>query len=385
MKPRITLAVPLFAAIIMAAGCASTASPATAPATPARPPSLATSLATPAGTWAVAVLGGSAANHNNFWQLFVRPAGTSSWKLATPPGVASNGGLILAAGSGGSLLAAFRPSQDLSYSPFATTTGTSGKAWTPGLLDAALADDPSALAADPSSGRLLALLTDGSTEISRPGGTGWTRLTTRRGLAATTAGTRCRPGALTAVAFGMKGEPLLAAGCGRPGTAGIFAYAGRTWRLAAPVLPAGYAHQAISVLRLATAGGSTTALLAAGTGRAARLLAAWSRDDGAHWSLSAPFPLNASRVVSASPGPDGSVAVVLSSGRAAAITATTRAWQPLPALPPGTATLAPGTAGGWDALAAHRTTLAIWQAAPGAAAWTSTQVINVPVPFGSSG
>ena len=30
--------------------------------------------------------GRSAASHNNFWQLFVRPAGTSTWRLATPPG-----------------------------------------------------------------------------------------------------------------------------------------------------------------------------------------------------------------------------------------------------------------------------------------------------------
>ena len=83
----------LLAATMLAAGCGSTVSRAAAPASPAAPPSLATSLATATGTWAVAVMGGSAASHNNFWQLFVRPAGTSTWRLATPPGVASNGGL----------------------------------------------------------------------------------------------------------------------------------------------------------------------------------------------------------------------------------------------------------------------------------------------------
>ncbi len=89
------LASLLLAAALLAAGCGSTASRATAPASPAAPPSLATSLATRTGTWAVAVMGGSASSHDNFWQLFVRPAGTSRWRLATPPGVASNGGLVL--------------------------------------------------------------------------------------------------------------------------------------------------------------------------------------------------------------------------------------------------------------------------------------------------
>ena len=57
----------------------------------------------------VAVMGGSAANHNNFWQLFVRPTGSSVWRLAAAPGVASNGGLVLARLSVGSVLAGFRP------------------------------------------------------------------------------------------------------------------------------------------------------------------------------------------------------------------------------------------------------------------------------------
>lgn len=107
----------LLATTMLAAGCGSAAGQATAPARPATPPSLATSLATATGTWAVAVMGGSVASHNNFWQLFVRPDGTSTWRLATPPGVASNGGLVLTGLPAGSVLAGFRPSQDLAYSP----------------------------------------------------------------------------------------------------------------------------------------------------------------------------------------------------------------------------------------------------------------------------
>jgi hypothetical protein len=370
---------------MLAAGCGSTVSRTAAPASPAAtPPSLATSLATATGTWAVAVMGGSAASHDNFWQLFVRPAGTSTWRLATPPGVASNGGLVLTGLASGSVLAGFRPSQDLAYSPLATTKDN-GKAWSPGLLEAGLADVPGALAADPASGRLLALLTDGTTDISGPGGTAWTRLITPRALSASTAGTRCRSGRLTAAAFSPSGQPLLAAACGRPGTAGIFSGTGRTWRLTGPALPAAYAHLAVTVLRLITTGGTTTALLAAGTGPAARLLAAWSPDGGVHWTLSPPLPLDGTALRSASPGPGVSLAITLSRHRAETISSGTGSWRPLPPLPAGTATLAPSGSGSWDALAVHGTELTVWRAGPGSRAWASSQVMKVPVPFGSSG
>ena len=203
MRRRITL-VSLLAVAVLSVGCSSAARQPAAPAGPAQPPSLATSLVTASGTWAVAVMGGSAASHNNFWQLFVRPAATGRWRLATPPGVASNGGLVLAGLGAGSVVAGFRPSQELSYSPLATTHDN-GAAWTPGLLDAALADVPDALAAAPGSGRLLALLTSGGAELSGPGGTAWTRLATRRALAASAAGGRCGLGRLTAAAFSLSG------------------------------------------------------------------------------------------------------------------------------------------------------------------------------------
>jgi hypothetical protein len=384
MNRRTSLFSLFSAASFLVAGCGAAASQTTAPATPARPLSLATSLTTTTGTWAAAVMGGPAASHNNFWQLFVRPAGTSTWRLATPPGVASNGGLVLAGLSSGSVLAGFRPSQDLTYSPLAISKND-GKSWSPSLLDHALADVPGALAAAPGNGGLLALLTDGTTEISSPAGSAWTRLATRQVLAASPAGTRCRPGSLTAAAFSPSGQPMLGAACGRPGTAGILTLIGGRWQLTSPAMPAAFAHQAITVVRLSTTGRTTTALLAAGTGGAAHLLAAWSRDGGTHWTLSPPLLLNGATLTSASSGPGHSLAVIMTRRRAAAITSAADSWLPLPALPPSTATLAPSPSGGWDALAAHGTQLTIWQAAPGAQAWASTQIIKVPVPYGSSG
>jgi hypothetical protein len=329
-------------------------------------------------------MGGPAAEHDNFWQLFLRPAGSDRWRLATPPGVASNGGLVLASPGGRSVVAGFRPSQELAFSPLATTDDN-GTAWTPGLLDAALADVPDALAAAPEGSRLLALLAGGEVQLSGPGGTGWIRLSTRRALADSPAGGRCAPRSLTAVAFSPAGAPVLAASCARPGTAGIFAYAGGAWHLAGPALPPPYARQNITVLRLTTTAGTTMALLAAGTGAGARLLAAWSTGGGAHWALSAPLPLHGAELTSASFGPGGSVAAVLTGNHAQAITGPGGSWRQVPALPPGTMTLAPGTTGGWDALAVHSTRLTIWQLPPGRAAWSATQTLSVFIQFGSSG
>ncbi len=62
-------------------------------------------------------MGGSAAQHNDFWQLFIRPAGSTCWQLVTPPGTADNGGLVLAGGDGQPLVTGFRPSQNLTFSP----------------------------------------------------------------------------------------------------------------------------------------------------------------------------------------------------------------------------------------------------------------------------
>ena len=379
----------LLAVAVLGAGCGSTARQAAAPASAPPPPSLATSLVTDAGTWAVAAMGGPAASHDDFWQLFVRPAGTGTWHLATPPGVASNGGLVVAGLGAGSVVAGFRPSQDLAYSPLATTHDN-GAAWTPGLLDAGLADVPDALAAAPRGGRLLALLSNGAAELSGPGGTAWTRLATDRVLAASAAGSRCRPGSLTAAAFSPSGEPMLAATCARTGTAGVFAFADGAWHPAGPVLPGSYAHRSVTVLRLTTVAGGTgaggtAALLMAGTGSAARLLAAWPTDSGARWALSQPLPLHGAKLLSASFGPGGTAAIVVNGDHAETVTGTAASWRPLPALPSGTATLAPAPRGGWNALAVHRSRLTVWRLAPDGAAWAAAQTIRVPIEFGSSG
>jgi hypothetical protein len=374
----------LLPAVMLAAGCAS--APATpAPATQAAPaaPALNTSLDTTAGTWAAVVMGGSAAQYNNFWQLFIRPAGSTRWKLVTPPGTADNGGLVLADSSGQALVTAFRPSQDLTYTPLIQTRD-GGQAWSAlDPLDAALASAPDALAVQPGGGQMLALLNGGGAEEAAPGSATWSTLASPAAVAATPAGRQCGLRALTAATYTPAGTPMLAGPCTRPGTVGIFTAGHRTWQAAGPAIPAALAGQDITVSRLTRTALGITALLTAGAGPRASLLAAWSAD-GRHWTVSAPLPLYGAAVTSASFGPGGTAAIITTTGRGQIITGTGASWQRLPSLPRGTATLAPGTGGTADALAVHGGTLTVWQHAPGSTTWAKIQVINVPIPYGSS-
>jgi hypothetical protein len=75
---------------------------------------------------------------------------------------------------------------------------------------------------------------------------------------------------------------------------------------------------------------------------------------------------------------------MLTGRRGQAVAGPGAPWRALPALPPGTATLAAGPAGGFDALAVARTKMTVWQLAPRSAAWAKAQVIDVPIQFGSS-
>lgn len=371
----------LLAAGILTAGCgkAQAAHPSAAAATPA-PPSLSTSLVTAAGTWAVVPMGGNPA----FWQLLRYPAKGSGWSLVTPPGVADNGGLVLAGLGGQSVVAGFRPSQDLAFSPLAIT-GDGGKAWSPGLLNAGLADAPDALAAG-ADGRLLALLSSGVVEQSAnsTGTSGWTRLTSRDALAAAPAGKECGLRALTAAAFSPSGIPLLAGTCARPGTAGIFAGTAGIWREVGPTLPRSPAGRAVTTLRLATGGGQTVALLTAGLGPAATVLAAWTSDGGAHWALGPPLALGGAQVRSSGLGADGAAWVILSGDRAEATNGPGATWRQLPALPVGTAVLAASTPGKFEALAPDGSKLTGWRLDLRTTAWEIAQTIHVPIQYGSS-
>ena len=353
----------------------------TSPAPPPVTAPLSTSLVTAQGTWAIAVMGGSAAAHNNFWQLFVRPAGASRWSLVTPQGVADNGGLVAAGGST-SLVVGFRPSQSLAFSPLATSTDT-GKNWTPGLLDAGLADTPGAIAVGPS-GRTLALLQDGTIQAAPTASAAaagqWTPLTTRNALAASAPGRSCGLVGVSAVSFGPDKNPMAAGSCARPGVAGVFTDTGGTWRSAGLVLPAGPPEH-VQVLGLAATAGGNVALLAAGNS----LLAAWW--NGTRWTVSDP----------ARGGGQHRAGARVRRRRERVAAARRRArgdHRRRRRLVAGAAARAAGhrdaRAGGtatgrraYDALAVSGSKLTVWRLAQGA--WAKVQLITVPIVYGSSG
>ncbi|HEX5299559.1 MAG TPA: hypothetical protein VFW50_21445 [Streptosporangiaceae bacterium] len=369
--------------LVAACGTRPPAVSAPAPATTAVP--LSTSLVTGQGAWAVAAMGGGTAGADRFWQLFARPAGAGRWSLVTPPGVADNGGLV-AAGGGSALVVGVRPSQNLVFSPLATSTDA-GRSWTPGLLDAGLADAPGAIALGPS-GRLLAVLRDGTIEAAPTAGAAaagrWTVLTTFRALAASAQGRSCGLEGVTAVSFGPNESPIAAGGCARPGAAGVFTDAGGTWRSAGLWLPGPAGRSRVRVLGLASDAGGNMALLAAGqTPSGLRpsggsVLAAWL--DGARWTVSAPV---AGSVRAFGFGGGGSAWLLLGDGRAESIGGAGRPWEALPLVPAGTQVLAPGAGGGYEALAVDRARLAVWRLERGS--WVRVQQLTVPIQYGSSG
>jgi hypothetical protein len=358
------------------AGSGGTAAPAPAPAGTA---SLATSMTTANGaTWAIVAMGGSAAGANQFWELFARAAASDRWELVTPPGVASNGGLV-AAGGPASLSVAFRPSQALTFSPLAVTSDA-GKTWRTGLIDAPVASDPDALAA--GAGAMLALLGDGTVEQGGTAGASWTRLAAPGAIASSAAGRQCHVTTLTAVAYTPSGTPLAAASCARPGIAGVFARSGNTWQAAGPVLAGFLAARQVTVLRLTGTPAGDVALLRAGAGDDASLLAAWT-SGGSRWTVSAPLAVGTGQVAASGTGSGGVAWVLLADGRAYAVSGPGGAWRRLPSPPPGTATLAAGPGGAFEALAANGGKLTVYRLSP-VGAWSETQALAVPVQYGSS-
>lgn len=380
--PAAALAAAIAGAGLLA-GCGSSAPPSAEPSGPAVTSPLATSLTVAGGTaWAIVPMGGPAAQENNFWELFTRSAGSTRWRLATPPGVADNGGMVAAASAAGQRLdIAFRPSQGLTFSPLALT-GDAGRTWGTGLLDAPIAAVPDALAL--GGGTMLALLDDGVIYKTTTPAANWTVLAAPGAITASAAGRRCRVSGLTAVALTSSGTPLAAASCARPGAVGIFARTAGIWQAAGPALGGPLAKLPIRVLRLTATSTGNIALLRAGSGSSVSLLAAWSAD-GSHWTLSPPLPAGGSGQVRASgTGAGGTVWLLLANGLAAAVTGPGTPWRVLPQPPHGTVTLTAGPGGSYGTLTVSGGKLTVFRLSP-AGTWRETQVISVPIQYGSSG
>jgi len=354
---------------------AETWSRAAAPTAP-----LTSSLSTSQGTWALLPMEG-------FWELFLLGTGGTAWTLQTPPGVADNGGLVVSGGAPGSLVAGFRPSQSLKFSPLATTQDAGGT-WTPGIFPSALAAAPDALAAA-SDQKLLALSQGSGGAVwgrQTPGGN-WSRIMTLSMAAHTTALRACDPGALTAVAFAAGGTPLVGAECRRPGAVGVVALIGDRPTPAGPALPGSLRSDAVSVLRLTSTPDGAAALLLARAGSRSTLLGAWE-SAGAPWSLSSPLPIGGASIASTLIGPGLSFGVVLdeagSHRMAEVIQGPGSSWQRLPPLPAPATLVAPTGGGEVDALGSHGAKFHTWRLAPASDAWAPGQTLKVPIQAGSS-
>lgn len=378
------------------AGCGSSPAPGVAQqAAPAAPP-LVTSFAGGTGPgWAIVEMGGSAAREDNFWELFARQPGSTAWRLATPLGVADNGGLVVTGTGNGSLLTGFVPSQDLEFSPLAAS-GDGGAKWTSGSpVNPGLAAVPDALAGGPGD-NLIALTRSGA-KLSQNLGASWRSLASTKTLGATPPGRACAVTGLTAVALASwawagspgtdPGTPMVGADCGRPGVAGIFEETAGYWRAAGPArsaLPASLRREDVEVVRLAATSAGVVALLRAGTGPDASVVAAWTPTSGTAWKVSPPLRLGSRRLLSTTVGPGWAVGVTLSGGRGETLTGPdATAWRALPALPKWAATLALGASGAVDAIAAHGGTFQDYRL--GVAGWGLAQTVKVTIPYGSSG
>jgi hypothetical protein len=366
------------------AACGSSSSAAHPAAADAPAVSLATSLSTAQDSWAIVPMSANPA----FWEVFVRPAKSATWTLVTPPGVADNGGLVAAADAGSGLTVAVRPSQDLEFSPLAST-GNAGSTWSAGSpLSAGVASSPGALAVQGS--QLAALLGNGAIEASSNAGGSWRTLAKPGAIAVSAAGRKCGTVAVSSIALGpFPAEIVAAAKCGATGAAALFSYAsGDGWqRLRLPVSGQLVRLSAGSALVRAKAG--LTELWDGAYGWYAYAPLATPSQTGPPWTASAPLPVTSA--VTASGGLAGATLtsspgawVLLTGGQAATIAGPGKPWLPLPPTPVRTSVLASGPGTSIDALAVSGGTLTVWQLDHGSTVWAKAQTISVPLQPGSS-
>lgn len=402
------------------AACGSSASSAGSAAggTSAGPPavSLATSLSTAADNWAVVPVSANP----TFWEVLVRPTASATWQLVTPPGVADNGGLV-AATTGSSFTVAVRPSQNLLFSPLASTADA-GTDWsTEAPLSAGVAASPDALAADGNS--LLAVLGDGTIEASANTGSTWRTLAKPGTIAASPAAKGCGTVTVTSVTFGLTASQLLAAGsCGSAGATAIFSYsASGGWQRLSSTVSGHLVRLFADGPALVQAKAGLTALWpgSAGYAWAGSVPPASSQSSAAGGLRSAPLPVvaaisasgelagaaeaaGATKASGATKGagaakatrsaegtgaagaPEDGVWILLSGGQAATIGGPGQQWLLLPPVPASTKALASGPGGAVDAIASSGATLTVWRLAHGATVWSKIQAIAVPIQYGSS-
>ncbi|HEX3565370.1 MAG TPA: hypothetical protein VHU17_08355 [Acidimicrobiales bacterium] len=367
------------------AGCTSSTQGASSETTASVGPTIPLTSSSVTGTtaWATLAMGHLDDPLNTFWQLL--KLNGPLWKLATPPGVASNGGLVTAAAPE-SVLAAFGPSQDLQFSPLARTVDQ-GSTWQAGVLPAGVSLVPDAVIQGANDSLALLSVAGGkvvsatTADLSR-----WTPVTTASSLRRQAGQGACRLQSLTAVTLDANGSPLVGASCAHDGHAGLFAQSSGSWVSTGPAIGEG-ASGPTEVIRLDQTAAGTAALVSAGSGAAARLYGMWSINGLGPWTVSGGLPLNGASLRSTGVTAAGGFVVSTRRGNAppsaSVLDPKGSQWTPLRPLPSGTISVTANPAGSYDALVPVDSTLSVYGLE--ATGWARLQTLRVDIPFGSSG
>jgi hypothetical protein len=328
---------------------------------------------------------------NTFWELFLRPTGDPSWVLHTPPGVASNGGLVLATASSGALTLGFLVSADLKFSPVAQSSDGGAK-WSPGELPSALTSTPDALAVGPR-GEAVALVAAVDQRVLQTSGdlSDWHTLTTTNAL--THAAPSCGVQEVTAVAYNPSGQPLLGLRCAEQGEVGILAPSGSAgteplvWHDIGPSLGSGSGET--SVTRLVSTADGVEGLAQEQSGTRTSVVGFWGNGTTAQWAgspeLSIP-PAWSVRATATGGGSGQGLALLLGSGdrrRVEVVAGPGASWATLPSAPRGASGVS-DVGAEIDTFVVTGSHLVVWAWTEGAASWLRTASISVPVPYGSS-
>jgi hypothetical protein len=351
---------------------------------------LATSIHSSAGTWVTLPMGDLSQPLNTFWQLFFQPTGTTSWSnKVEATAVATNGGLVLASAANQPFVVGVRPSNLLHFSPL-ISTDDGGHSWSPGLLRTGLATSPSALSTG-VTGQTLALVNDGlgAQVLTSTGGLSkWGTLTTARQLASGSGGKACGLDSLTAVAS-WGGSAIVGADCSRPGVVGIFAEQAGSWNLDPIALSGSLRRGRVEVLALEQTTDGLAAVLGISEKAGTAVVAAWTTNT-TRWIISPALTLASSQHLVSFGSADGSSLFVVSASpsgsmRLAVVDDPGVPWRQLPPPPSNTATVAFNpTSPTIDAFAVHKSTMTVWALGSGSSDWVKSQVVHVPIEFGSS-
>lgn len=397
----VLLVVAVTAAFLVATGAPGTAGAGHAGASPrrlrstARPlptPPLTSALSLATGTWATLATGRLTQPVNRFWQALVLPTGSTLWALVTPPGVATNGGLVTTGSTSATTLVGFEPSQYLAFSPLASSSDA-GRTWSQETLAQPLSAVPDSLALT-GTGTGVALVGRSAQAVLESVGTNlssWRQVTAARSVRRAPGARACGVGQLTAVApdLSLPGQVLLGASCPHSDRVGILEGSGSRWALSGPLLPSTLDVSGTTVLRLTAATGVPEALVAAdlGTSDAQILVHATRSAPGRPWTVSAPLHIGPrTRVVATAFGPGSSAAVVTHTGHitdvALAPARGGSVWRVVEA--PQGAEVVALTPSATDAMVPSGSEVTVSTLDPATGTWVVAQRLHVPVQYGSS-